>query len=400
MSRRRHDSNIDSARRGAIKALTAAPLASYSLIAGAQGAAPVTAPPGVGASASQSVTGAYYACALQFRVDAVNRDTSRDAARARMAASIARLDAQIAGAKSWIGADLKLVVLPEYTLTGFPTRESIPEWLDKAVLAQDGPEYAALGKIASTHACYLAGSAYESDARFPGIFFQCSWLIAPAGRVVLRYRRLISTLAPTPHDVWDAYLDAYGIDGVFPVARTPLGNFAAIASEEILYPEIARCHVVRGAEVFLHSSSEAYTVTTPTKRIARLARAMENMAWLVSANSAGVSNLEIPMDSANGGSEIIDHLGGTVVMAGQGETMTANARIDLTGLREYRRRSGISNMLSRLPFDVFQRGFAGQDFRRKNGLWRDGKVVVPDRKYFRERQADTLARLVAARIVT
>ncbi len=338
----------------------------------------------------------YYACALQFRVDAVNRDTSAETARARMRASLERLDAQVRGAKSWIGSDLKLVVLPEYTLSGFPVRESVAEWLDKAVLAPDGAEYDALAKIAVTNDCYLAGNSYELDRKFPGIFFQCSWVIEPAGKVVLRYRRLISTLVPTPHDVWDAYLDAYGIEGVFPVARTPIGRLAAIASEEILYPEIARCHAVRGAEVFVHSSSEAYTTTMPTKRIARLARGMENLAWVVSCNSAGISNIDISVDSANGGSEIIDHFGNTVVAAGQGETMTANARIDLGGLRDYRRRAGMGNLLSRLPFDVFERGLSGLDFRRKNGLWRDGKVVVPERRYFRERQAETLARLVAS----
>jgi deaminated glutathione amidase len=385
-------------RRQAIKSLLGV-AASAAAIADTRRARAAVAPPSVGAAQSASGSGAFYACALQCQVDAVNRDTSRDAARARMQASLERIDGQIRGAKSWIGADLKLVVLPEYTLTGFPTRESIPEWIDKAVLSQGGPEYERFGKIANANDCYVAGSSYELDPKFPGIFFQCAWLIAPSGSNVLRYRRLISTLVPTPHDVWDAYLDAYGIDGVFPVARTPLGRFAAIASEEILYPEIARCHAVRGAEIFLHSSSEAYTTTMPTKRIARLARAMENLAWVVSANTAGVASMDISIDSANGGSEIIDHLGSTVVAAGQGETMTANARIDIAGLREYRRRSGISNMLSRLPFDVFQAGIAGLDFRRKNGLWQGGKVVVPERRYFRERQADTLSRLVSSGVI-
>jgi deaminated glutathione amidase len=115
----------------------------------------------------------------------------------------------------------------------------------------------------------------------------------------------------------------------------------------------------------------------------------------VSCNSAGIANLDIGIDSANGGSEIIDHLGNTVVAAGQGETMTANARIGLDTLREYRRRAGMGSLLSRLPFDALERGLGGLDFRRKNGLWRDGKVIVPERRYFRERQAETLARLVA-----
>ncbi|HPF26387.1 MAG TPA: nitrilase-related carbon-nitrogen hydrolase [Steroidobacteraceae bacterium] len=392
--------NTTLTRRQTLAALAGATAATLAGARQQDAAQSAIAPPGVGASQAGSASGAYYACALQFRVDAVNRDTTVDAARARMRASIARLDQQIKGAKSWIGADLKLVVLPEYTLTSFPTRESIPEWLAKAVLTIDGPEYDALSGIAQQQSIYLAGSSYEADPKFPGIFFQCAWVIDPTGKTILRYRRLISTLVPTPHDVWDAYLDAYGIDGVFPVARTPLGVLAAIASEEILYPEIARCHAVRGAELFVHSSSEAYTTTMPPKRIGRLARAMENLAWVVSANTAGVANIDIPIDSANGGSEIINHLGSTLVAAGQGETMTANARVDLLGLREYRRRSGISNMLSRLPYDVFQAGIAGLEFRRKNGLWRDGKVVVPARSYFREQQAETLARLIANGVIS
>jgi predicted amidohydrolase len=386
-------------RRQTLAAFAGASVSALSPARAADKGGEGLAPPSVGAAQATSASGAYYACALQFRVDAVNRDTSTVSARARMRASIARIDQQLRGAKSWIGADLKLVVLPEYTLTSFPTRESIPEWLDKAVLSIDGPEYTALAEIAQRNAVFLAGSSYEADPKFPGIFFQCAWVIDPTGKVVLRYRRLISTLVPSPHDVWDAYLDAYGLDGVFPVARTSIGNLAAIASEEILYPEIARCHAVRGAELFLHSSSEAYTVTAPPKRIARLARAMENLAWVISANTAGIDNIDISIDSANGGSVIVDHLGNTVVAAGQGETMTANARIDLPGLREYRRRSGMGNLLSRLPYDAFQAGVAGLDIRRKNGLLKNGQVVVPARGYFREQQADSLARLVAAGVI-
>jgi predicted amidohydrolase len=334
-----------------------------------------------------------WACAIQMRVDAVNGDETREAARRRMRASIERTARQIRGAKSWIGSDLGLVVLPEYFLTGFPTTESIPQWIDKAVLDMDGEEYAALGRVAQDNAVYLAGNAYERDPKFPGIFFQCSFLIAPDGDVVLRYRRLVSNLVPTPYDVWDRYLDVYGLDGVFPVARTPFGRLAAIASEEILYPEIARCHAMRGAEIFLHSSSEAYTTTLAPKRVARMARALENLAWVVSCNSAGVDNIDIALGSADGGSEIVDHMGSVVVTAGQGETMTAHARIDLEELREYRRRIGIANLYVRQPFELYAGSYAAADFRRPNGLLDGGRIVVPERRWFRERQQETLQRL-------
>lgn len=353
-------------------------------------AAPAAAPT---APARPAVARGAWACAIQMRVDAVNRDPTREAARARMRASIERAARQIAGAKSWIGGDLQLVVMPEYFLTGFPVAESIPQWIDKAVLAIDGPEYEALGRVAQTAGVYLAGNAYEADPKFPGLFFQCSFLVAPNGNVVLRYRRLVSNLVPTPYDVWDRYLDAYGLDGVFPVARTPIATFAAIASEEILYPEIARCHAMRGAEVFLHSSSEAYTTTLAPKKIARLARALENLAWVVSANSAGVDNIDIALGSADGGSEIIDHMGAVVVTAGQGETMTANARLDIDELREYRRRAGIANMFVRQPFELYAGSYGSADFRRPNGLLDGSRIVVPERRWFRERQLETLQRL-------
>jgi predicted amidohydrolase len=363
---------------------------------GSLAAAAVPAAPAAGAPAAATrpapVRGAW-ACAIQMRVDAVNGDATRDAARQRMRASVERAARQIRGAKSWIGTDLQLVVLPEYFLTGFPVSETIPQWIDKAVLEIGGPEYEALGRIAQDAGVHLAGNAYELDPKFPGLFFQCSFLIAPNGNVILRYRRLVSNLVPTPYDVWDRYLDAYGLDAVFPVARTPLGALAAIASEEILYPEIARCHAMRGAEIFLHSSSEAYTTTLAPKKIARLARALENLAWVVSANTAGIDNIDIAFGSADGGSEIIDHMGSVVVTAGQGETMTANARLDLDELREYRRRAGIANMYVRQPFELYAGSYANADFRRPNGLLDGARIVVPERRWFRERQLETLQRL-------
>ncbi len=310
-----------------------------------------------------------------------------------MQRSIARIEEQIRGTKRWIGRDLKLVVLPEYVLSGPPWGEGIAEWADKAALEPEGPEYEALAAIAQRHGIFLAGNAYETDRHFPGLYFQASFCIDPAGATVLRYRRLVSLFAPTPHDVWDRYLDLYGLEGVFPVARTAIGNLAAIASEEILYPEIARCHAIRGAEVFLHSTSEVFTLTPSQKRIARAARALENVAYLVSANTAGTSGIEVPAQSPDGGSEILDYLGAVMVTTGQGESINAHARLLIDGLRSYRRRPGMGNYLSRQALDLFADSFAGADLRRRNGLLDGSRVVVPERSYFLARQADTIARM-------
>ena len=114
--------------------------------------------------------------------------------------------------------------------------ESIAEWRTKACIEMDGAEYQRMGEIAKKRGVYLSGNAYELDPHFPDLYFQTSFIIDDAGEVILRYRRLISMFAPTPHDVLSQYIDVYGADALFPVVETPLGRLACVASEEILYP--------------------------------------------------------------------------------------------------------------------------------------------------------------------
>lgn len=251
----------------------------------------------------------FRALALQVTCHAVNQASDRQEAGLMMHNTINRLAQQIAASIAFIGFDCRLIVLPEYFLTGFPMGEPLQVWADKACLEINGAEYEALGMIAQKQQIFLAGNAYELDPNFPGLYFQTCFVIDPSGSVVLRYRRLNSLFAPTPHDVWDKYLDCYGLEGVFPVAKTAIGNLAALASEEILYPEVARCLAMRGAEIFLHSTSEVYSKNLTPKDAAKITRAVENMAYVVSANSAGLANSAIPIGSVDGGSKIIDHRG-------------------------------------------------------------------------------------------
>jgi predicted amidohydrolase len=313
--------------------------------------------------------------------------------RAAMLAHIGDVAARVQHAKIFVaqygGAPVKLVVLPEYLFTSYPARVSIPDFAAKVGWAADGAEYAALGKAAQDLGVFLAGNAYETDAHFPGLYFQASFVIAPSGNVILRYRRLNSMYAPTPHDVWDKYLDVYGIDGVFPVARTEIGNLAAIASEEILYPEIARAHALRGAEVFVHSSSEIGSPLRTPKMIAKQARAFENMAYVISANTAGIDGFA----DADGNSMIVDWKGAVLAESNAGETFTAFADIDLAALREKRRRPGMTNMLSRQRTGLFARGYSGETHQRANALIAGGVVTIPDRDHFNRVQAQTLERL-------
>jgi predicted amidohydrolase len=343
---------------------------------------------------------AYRALALQTACHAVNQCPDRASARVRMNDSIARIGRQIRAAKGFLGQDVRLVVLPEYFLTGYPLGESIPEWADKAALAPDGAEYEALARIAQDNTIYLSGNVYETDAAFPGLYFQASFVIDPAGATVLRYRRLVSMFAPTPHDVWDRYLELYGLDGVFPVANTTLGRLAAVASEEILYPEIARALALRGAEVLLHSTSEVGSPRLTPKDIAKRARAVENLAYLVSANTGGFLGSDLPEHSTDGMSKIVGFLGEVHVEAGYGESSVACAEIDIAALRRYRRRPGMANLLSRQRLEIFAPVYGGAPIHPANGLiGPDGRIFVPDRAHFTAVQRKVIERLAASGLV-
>lgn len=327
-------------------------------------------------------------------------------ARAAILAHIGALEGAIRTTAIFVeqygGLPLRLAVLPEYLFTSYPAGETIEGFAARVGFAPDGPEYDALGALAQRLGLYIAGNAYETDAHFPGFYFQASFLIAPDGNVVLRYRRLLSMFAPSPHDLWEAYLDRYGLDGVFPVADTALGRIAAIASEEILYPEIARALALRGAELFVHSSSEIGSPLATPKDIAKRARAFENMAYVVSANTAGISGTPMPIASADGNSQIVDWRGKLVAQSLSGETYTAFAEIDIAALRAARRRPAMTNMLARQRPQMFAEAFgaAAAAFQPPGAMLDDGGIATPPpRDYFRKAQEAVIDRLLRADIL-
>lgn len=338
------------------------------------------------------MTDAYRALALQTTCHAINDCPDTGSARARIAANIDRVGRQVRASKGFIGQDLRLVVLPEYFATSFPLGETIPGWADKAAFAIDGPEYDALARIARDNKVYLASNAYECDPHFPGLYFQASVVFDDAGDTVLRYRRMVSLFAPTPYDVWDRYLELYGIDGVFPVVDTPLGRLACVASEEILYPEIARALALRGAEVLLHSTSEVGSPEPTPKDTAKRARAFENMAYVVSANSAGITGIDLPGASTDGMSKVVDDQGRVMVAAGYGESMVAHAELDIAALRRRRQRPGMGHILSRLPQAAISAGLAPAPLA-PNALLADGRLRIPERAEFAQRQRATIQAL-------
>ena len=333
----------------------------------------------------------YKALALQTECKAVNRCASREEARPIMHRSISRIRGQIFSALGFYGSSLKLVCLPEYFLTGFPMGESAKDWQRKAAIEMKGAEYDALGKLASDAGIYLAGNLYEIDKHFAELYFQTSFIIAPNGNVELRYRRLISMYAPSPYDVWDSYMEHYSQEDVFPVLDTPLGRLAALASEEIRYPEISRILAARGAEVILHPSSEAASTMMSPKNIAKIARAQENQCYIISANTAGITGTGLASMSTDARSQIIDDRGLVLTEIPGGESISACADVDISALRYRRRHNGMENMLARQPMELYAKVFAKLDMHPSGSLG-DG-TKPPSKDFYTARQDKVISKL-------
>lgn len=310
-------------------------------------------------------------------------------ARASILASVDRVDATIQAAAGWLGGDLSIVVLPEYFLSGYPMGDTIAGWAEKGAIAHDGAEYEGLSASAQKNKVYLSGNTYELDPNFPGVYFQASFIIDPSGELVHRYRRMHSMFSPSPWDYWDKYIDLYGAENIFPVTHTEFGNLATIASEEIQYPELARALAFKGAEIFLHSTSEVGSPALTPKDVAKRARAFENCAYVVSANSAGLDGSAVPMNSTDGMSKVVDYNGLVLCEAGYGETMNAHAAFDVLALRRTRNKPGLSNTLARNKSQLWASIYGAVDIVTPNALLNN----EPQRSFFVERQINIIQKM-------
>ena len=332
------------------------------------------------------------AIALQLPIRSIRAADSADTSAAKILDNIAFLRRRATEAKNWIGESLKLLVTPEFLLTGFPAGHTREAWRTNACFEAGGREYELLGEIAQSLGIYLAGNAYEIDPHFPDLYFQSSYILDPAGDCILRYRRLNSMWSASPHDVWEDYLSHYGEEAIFPVANTSIGRLAAIASEEVLFPEIARALAMRGAEIFVHSSAEYSSPIGSPKETCKLARAIENTAYLVSANAAGFVQEDGSVENVQGHSLISDPEGRFLSKAGPGDQTMTYARIDPAIVRGIRSRTGMANLLSRQRFELYQSTY------QNYGTWAAGGLsgARPDtslRQILEQYQSEAISRL-------
>lgn len=258
----------------------------------------------------------------------------------------------------------KLVVIPEFAFQGPPRSVPVPEWIDRACTTMPGPITDRLAEVAKELGIFIAGNHFEVDPRWPDRYFNSSFCLDPKGEMILRYRRINTASWTSPHDILDAYRDAYGDAGIFPVADTELGRLAIFPCGEIAVPEISRMFMMRGAEVLLHPNNEPLS---PVADAAKVCRAAENMCYLISANVAGTAGFS---DTLTGGhSQIIDYTGKILAMTETAEETTAcSATIDVAALQAARRDTGMGNGLMRSRWEMYRAAYQSADFYPANAL--------------------------------
>jgi predicted amidohydrolase len=130
------------------------------------------------------------------------------------------------------------------------------------------------------------------------------------------------------------------------------------------------------------------------------ARAIENLAYVVSANTGGFQDADLAADSTDGMSKIVDYLGEVRIEAGFGESAIACAEIDLAALRRYRRRPGMGNLLARQRLELFAPVYGGAPVHPANTLLdAEGAVITPQRAQFAATQREVIERLARLGLV-
>ncbi|HPF27477.1 MAG TPA: nitrilase-related carbon-nitrogen hydrolase [Steroidobacteraceae bacterium] len=294
----------------------------------------------------------------------------------------------------------RIVVFPEFFLHGFQMGRSNDDWIGASVRVP-GPETDQLAKVARQAKCYVAGMTYEVMPEFPGRFWNTAFIIDPEGKVALRYHKLYAMTGKTrPGDVYDQYKRQFGgPESLFPVLRTPYGNLGCLVCYDINFPEVTRCLALRGAEIFLHISSEgrsSYHLPDGGWESARRTRAYENIAYLAMSNCGPAIETDAPADFSHGHSQIIDFNGRVLNMAESAGETIITAEIDIEALRRRRARASL-NFLAELSPQIHAPIFAAAECWPTNH-WADTPMTsIADNRTV---EADVIARMQAAGVLT
>jgi predicted amidohydrolase len=236
------------------------------------------------------------------------------------------------------GPPVKLVVLPEDTINGFPFPTGM-EYVNAGVAVEVGgpitDKYVAISKELDIVLC--TGAFVEYDPKYPKHVFNTILLITPEDGIVLKYRKVNPWLAT---ELYTSPCQIKGYDEeLFPVADTKLGKIGCINCYDIIFPETARELASKGMEILLRptaymdpwvQSGELDWFRTTSK-----ARALENVCYGINCN-IGSSLEDMPPFCWPGGSNIVDFEGRILEEVTTGGNRILYGHFDMDSLRAWR----------------------------------------------------------------
>ena len=209
----------------------------------------------------------------------------------------------------------KLIVFPETTLSGFPTRENISD------IAQtlDGPALTAVRDAARQKGVSVAVGLAERDGNQ---FYNTTVLVDERGDIALRYRKT---------HLWASDVGVFTPGDRFETCMWNGLTVGLLICYDIEFPESARAVAALEADLLIVTNGNMDPFG-PVHRRAITARAMENQMFALMVNrcGSGDDNLTFP-----GLSALIDPFGETVLELGGEETVT-KATVDFKRLEASR----------------------------------------------------------------
>jgi predicted amidohydrolase len=189
-----------------------------------------------------------FATAVQTRVMGVDGENPAPSIRRNLDYFLECIDIAQSG-----GPPSDLLVFHEFPITGFA--EWTREQHYNLALQLDGPELAEVAAKAKQYRCYIVFGGYFKDPEnWPGHILHQMILMGPNGLVANHWKqRNLRGMWPTEqytttiYDVYDRFVEMYGVEAVIPVAQTDIGNIAMSAVQ--FEPELFRCMAMQGAEI-------------------------------------------------------------------------------------------------------------------------------------------------------
>jgi predicted amidohydrolase len=152
------------------------------------------------------------------------------------------------------GGRSDLLLFHEFPITGFSQWTRDEHY--RLAIEVPGPEIEEVAKKAKQHNCYIVFGTYARDEKdWKGHILHLMVMVKPDGSVAKHWKqRSVRGMFPGTeayssciYDVYDRFVEMYGLDAVIPVERTDIGNIAMSAVQ--FEPELFRCMAFKGAEI-------------------------------------------------------------------------------------------------------------------------------------------------------